>query len=484
MPTKLRGSTLIYGYIAAICLVWGMHAFAPDPRTLIAPIPDDAFYYLNVADHLAAGRGSTFDGINPTNGYHPAWMLVTWLLRLLWAGDDLSFVRVVLVAQMLIAFSALALTFQTLRRLYGLRPALAGVTIATLGAMNLVTGLETPLVALGLALATWAIVTRRSVWVVGLTLVVIALSRLDYALHAAALGCAYVTMRGWRHGWKVFVIPALAGLGYLALNLALYGYPLPVTFYIKAGGVGSAVAVDKYLGHTPLIAFTIIGTVVALTRRRLPGAALLTALGLATLVHYVYLATQTIANESWHMAPYGIAIGAALALLVYTIRFPFIQSALIVLPLLLSVLGNSQTLVNVISGRPPTSHTALYDAGLWLRDNTANDVRVTIASSGQMGYFSDRAVINTDGLINSFATYEAIRDGSMCATLDEWDVDLVGNRLSEMPGDDYTLFVSFPGWWGNDRTKVTVTPEMEVYRGGNVILWRYDRTQCFLIPLE
>jgi hypothetical protein len=37
---------------------------------------DDAYYYFKVAQNVSEGHGSTFDGINPTNGYHPLWMLV------------------------------------------------------------------------------------------------------------------------------------------------------------------------------------------------------------------------------------------------------------------------------------------------------------------------------------------------------------------------------------------------------------------------
>ena len=37
---------------------------------------DDAYYYFKVAQNISEGYGSTFDGINNTNGYHPLWMLV------------------------------------------------------------------------------------------------------------------------------------------------------------------------------------------------------------------------------------------------------------------------------------------------------------------------------------------------------------------------------------------------------------------------
>ncbi|MEW6178431.1 MAG: hypothetical protein AB1522_00750 [Chloroflexota bacterium] len=37
---------------------------------------DDAFYYFQVARNISDGKGSTLDGINPSNGYHPLWMMV------------------------------------------------------------------------------------------------------------------------------------------------------------------------------------------------------------------------------------------------------------------------------------------------------------------------------------------------------------------------------------------------------------------------
>src|SRR5262245_13750371 len=48
-------------------------------------VVDDGFYYFKIAQNLARGAGSSFDGINPTNGYHPLWLLclvpVFWLAR-------------------------------------------------------------------------------------------------------------------------------------------------------------------------------------------------------------------------------------------------------------------------------------------------------------------------------------------------------------------------------------------------------------------
>ena len=51
------------------------HRFYPR-QSIYGGFDDDFFYYAGVANHLAHGAGSTFDGIHRTNGYHPLWLLV------------------------------------------------------------------------------------------------------------------------------------------------------------------------------------------------------------------------------------------------------------------------------------------------------------------------------------------------------------------------------------------------------------------------
>ena len=49
-----------------------------DYRSLIGNdvYPDDAFYYLRIAQNLVGGRGLTFDGAAPTNGFQPLYLLM------------------------------------------------------------------------------------------------------------------------------------------------------------------------------------------------------------------------------------------------------------------------------------------------------------------------------------------------------------------------------------------------------------------------
>lgn len=64
--------TIIFlGFFVSLCL-----ALAPIQFLLSNYLVDDAFYYFQIARNITHGLGSTFDGINPTNGYHPLWMLL------------------------------------------------------------------------------------------------------------------------------------------------------------------------------------------------------------------------------------------------------------------------------------------------------------------------------------------------------------------------------------------------------------------------
>src|ERR1700690_3532358 len=66
--------------IALIIVILGAYLYAACSDAFNLPnrwfIRDDAYYYYKVAENISEGHGSTFDGINPTNGYHPLWMLI------------------------------------------------------------------------------------------------------------------------------------------------------------------------------------------------------------------------------------------------------------------------------------------------------------------------------------------------------------------------------------------------------------------------
>ncbi|MBY6218092.1 hypothetical protein [Qipengyuania aquimaris] len=85
----------IISFISVMTLSW-----LPIEFTIGRFIYDDMFYYLKVAQNIAEGYGSTFDGVSPTNGYHPAWMAISTILAL-FLSDDLLVHGVLMIAGLL-----------------------------------------------------------------------------------------------------------------------------------------------------------------------------------------------------------------------------------------------------------------------------------------------------------------------------------------------------------------------------------------------
>ncbi len=95
-PGRTRRLSLL-GVLAFFAVLLGVgyqqaRLITQPEEVLLELVPDDAFYYLQIARHFAAGDGSTFDGENRASGYHPGWMALLvpvaaaqpaspWLLR-------------------------------------------------------------------------------------------------------------------------------------------------------------------------------------------------------------------------------------------------------------------------------------------------------------------------------------------------------------------------------------------------------------------
>ena len=57
---------------------------------------DDGYYYFKIAQNIARGMGSSFDGLTLTNGYHPLWMLINVIGFKIFADPDRAF-RIILL---------------------------------------------------------------------------------------------------------------------------------------------------------------------------------------------------------------------------------------------------------------------------------------------------------------------------------------------------------------------------------------------------
>ena len=79
-------------------------------------IRDDAYYYYKVAQNISEGHGSTFDGIHPTNGYHPLWLLICIPIFALARYDIILPLRVLAVVTGLLQLGTAILLYRLIRR--------------------------------------------------------------------------------------------------------------------------------------------------------------------------------------------------------------------------------------------------------------------------------------------------------------------------------------------------------------------------------
>jgi hypothetical protein len=204
------------------------------PRALIAAdiVQDDAFYYLTIARNALDGRGLTFDGEGPTNGFHPL-QLALVLPSVAAGGDDPWLpVRNTGLASAALALATAPWIYAVARRVAGRGGALAALAIfatsprlATLGVNGQETGLALlfvfVLVELALRLRPGsAEFGRRDAALFGSTAALAVLARVDLLLLIAAIGID-ATLRARVAGRLRAALPS-AGFA-LAIGLLVWG---------------------------------------------------------------------------------------------------------------------------------------------------------------------------------------------------------------------------------------------------------------------
>jgi hypothetical protein len=164
---------------------------------------DDAYYYFKVAQNISEGRGSTFDGINRSNGYHPLWMLVCIPIFALARFDVILPLRILLLVMSALSASTAILFYRLLGKVF--HPAI-GALAAVYWAFNYgillqvyQQGLETGLAAFFVILLVYKVyefekswrkglVTNRQLYALGFIALLMTFSRLDLIFLAGMVG--------------------------------------------------------------------------------------------------------------------------------------------------------------------------------------------------------------------------------------------------------------------------------------------------------
>jgi len=171
---------------------------------------DDAYYYFKVAQNISEGHGSTFDGINPTNGYHPLWMLVCIPVFALARFDLILPLRLLLLVMSGLSVATGILLYRLIGRIFmpAIGAAAAVFWVFSRDVLNTLyqNGLESGIAALFIVLlvyklyefeASWrkSEVSSKQVAILAIIAVLAMFSRLDLVFLAGIVGL-WVIFRG------------------------------------------------------------------------------------------------------------------------------------------------------------------------------------------------------------------------------------------------------------------------------------------------
>jgi hypothetical protein len=178
---------------------------------------DDAYYYFKVAQNISEGRGSTFDGINPTNGYHPLWVLICVPIFALARFDLILPLRILLLVMSGLSVATAILLYRLIGKVFA--PAIGAIAalywVFSYDVLNRVyqQGLETGIAAFFIVLLAYKLfeferswrnqpVSNKQLVTLGILATLTMFSRLDLVFLAGVVGL-WVIFRG--HALRYFL---------------------------------------------------------------------------------------------------------------------------------------------------------------------------------------------------------------------------------------------------------------------------------------
>jgi hypothetical protein len=238
--------------IVVVVLVTHLYvAFAPTNSLLNWYTTDDAFYYFKVAQNITSGHGMTFDGINPTNGFHPLWLVVCIPIFAIANSSRILALRILVVVLMLLNAGTGVFLYRLLSKFITKKVAVIGALFwALVPAINMVTtqqGMESGLSAFFIVLFLCLAVNYREEpeenqkwWKLGLIGLVgagVVLSRLDNIFIVGVIGLWVIFRKPKLH--HELILDAIAAIACMfaayLFRLGLHGQYVSyaITIYIS-----------------------------------------------------------------------------------------------------------------------------------------------------------------------------------------------------------------------------------------------------------
>jgi hypothetical protein len=503
-------SAIALAYLLYSCIGF---ALQDDVRHLLVRVVDDASYYFTAARNLVDGRGLTFDGIHPSNGFHPLWLLMLVPLFLL-HGPPETMIRFVVLLQTILLSLAYLVFWRTQSKLFSPRTAaLTGILFVGLVCPPCINGMESALLILlitvlygyGLHLAQTQLNWQRAA-LLGVILGCVLLARLDMIFIALCLlgwfarRCLPVETRSKALASIVVCgLAAAAVVGpWLAFNYLKFGSVMPISGALKSSFPHTSLGPATLPRIAALGGINLVSALLAIcwslwtvirTRSNRPApdsgfyttATAIFAWAVTTHFFYtmIFMKTDTF---GWYFVIYPLfmivlvtgPIDRVLKLKLMRTR-PAVYPAIAAL-LIVAVIVRDQAR----DWFPQNGqwHTPVYNAAVWAREHTPPEAIFAMSDCGHFAFFSLRRVINLDGLVNNLDFQRTLAEHRLDQYLRQNEVDFLVKHAAHgedvIEGSYNSLTLPYPSkLFEGLGDSVQVQKQSEIYRSPRFIDGRY-----------
>jgi hypothetical protein len=426
---ELRKFYFRISYIIPLLALGILISFLVPVNYLLNYFHDDSFFYIKIARNISVGLGSTFDSVNPTNGYHPLWLMILSLLFFsakFVFGDltpEFTFRLTLLTEFVLCSMISLFLykTFALLykKNLYIFFGVCILLNLAYVFTIDL--GMETHLTILLIALyfycKTIEVKTNTSLVIVkSVLLSCIFLSRTDYLFTLIPVMLIAELFTHWNNKKEsLFLIVSIliSSSTYFLLNLYLFGdffaisshikntFPAPVLIYNLSGIFGFFHKRLAFQLIFFIISFSLFLILIIKSREKNPHfdfdlflSFMLTGTSSFLLLHLFFNGENI---KPWYMGSTFFLVTIALTRM---LAFDYSKVAVLLIAVFFAF--------GIIAPRSNQDSAYEYAKDLTMLTKPT-DLIYQIDASGIVGLFSERNVINGDGMVNSFEYYEHMK---------------------------------------------------------------------------
>ena len=514
-------TVLINSIVAVIFLFAAGHVLFSDIANLISVTPDDASYYLKIAENYTFGKGFTFDNINGTNGFQPLWEFL--IIPVMFISDSMSQenkLRIILFLQLILLSLSFIVFNKILSRYYSGKFILAfSICFAVFVYFNALNGMESSLMILLTSLLFRSAVNseifneeKGSGFFFGIILGLLILSRLDMIFIAV---CIFIFLipgfrkDGLAKAFKIILGTSVIVLPYLLYNLTVFGNVIPVSGYLKAGfsiaDITGKLRLLMQYRESYFLFFSVVFLIWhVLSERRSDEdrknsfSAMVTVLIISNALLFLYmLLFLNWVIFYWYFIPFSLTFSVLTCIVFSNLlkdrKSAFLNISYFAVISFISVYWGYKIYFNYSPDKYSTGNNwniESYNAAIWTRNHTDMQDNFAMKDAGHFSFFSGRNVINLDGLANNFEYQEVLKNKKLNEYLINNHVKYISQhalwKRDEITSGDYdTLSLKFVSHkYSAESDPVILHKADEVYRSepyfddGNrtvFIIWKLNR---------